>query len=142
MILTGRDVHCKNSRKLGAEAELGSDQEAKRQHGEAPVRSSRNGAALIVDIHASCRRAFVASTNVAIVAGRVVLCVCATIGAFVARGLITALFIPDGWIPKLFPSLADWSADVAVLVGPMILYLLPLLIAYTGGKMIFQTRVP
>ena len=62
------------------------------------------------------------------------------IGAFVARGLITAVFIPDGWIPKLFPSLADWSAGVAVLVGPIILYLLPLLIAYTGRKMIFQTR--
>jgi len=62
------------------------------------------------------------------------------IGAFIAWGLITALFIPDGWIPKLFPSLADWSAKVAVLVGPMITYLLPLLIAYTGGKLIYKSR--
>ncbi len=62
------------------------------------------------------------------------------IGAFVAWGLITALFIPDGWVPKLFPGLADWSAGVAVLVGPMILYLLPLLIAYTGGKMVYGQR--
>lgn len=62
------------------------------------------------------------------------------IGAFIAWGLITALFIPDGWVPKLFPSLADWSADVAVLVGPMIVYLLPLLIAYTGGKLIYGKR--
>jgi len=35
------------------------------------------------------------------------------IGAFVARGLITAFSIPDGWIPKLFPSLADWRAGEA-----------------------------
>ncbi len=62
------------------------------------------------------------------------------IGAFVAWGLITALFIPDGWVNKINPNLADWSAGVAVLVGPMILYMLPILIAYTGGKMIFQTR--
>ena len=62
------------------------------------------------------------------------------IGAFVAWGLITALFIPDGWVNKINPNLADWSAGVAVLVGPMILYLLPLLIAYTGGRLIYQQR--
>ena len=53
------------------------------------------------------------------------------IGAFIAWGLITALFIPTGWIP---------NADFAKLVGPMITYLLPLLIGYTGGKMIYGTR--
>ena len=53
------------------------------------------------------------------------------IGAFIAWGLITALFIPTGWIP---------SANFAKLVGPMIMYLLPLLIGYTGGKMVHGVR--
>ncbi len=53
------------------------------------------------------------------------------IGAFIAWGLITALFIPTGWVP---------NENLAVLVGPMIVYLLPLLIGYTGGKMIYGTR--
>jgi mannitol PTS system EIICBA or EIICB component len=53
------------------------------------------------------------------------------IGAFIAWGLITALFIPTGWIP---------NAYLAKLVGPMITYLLPLLIGYTGGKMIHGPR--
>ncbi len=52
-------------------------------------------------------------------------------GAFIAWGLITALFIPTGWWP---------SERLASLVGPMITYLLPLLIAYTGGKMVYGTR--
>ncbi|PKL08314.1 MAG: PTS mannitol transporter subunit IIBC [Spirochaetae bacterium HGW-Spirochaetae-7] len=53
------------------------------------------------------------------------------IGAFIAWGLITALFIPTGWLP---------NANFAKLVGPMITFLLPLLIAYTAGKMIYDTR--
>ena len=53
------------------------------------------------------------------------------IGAFIAWGLITALFIPSGWLP---------SEKLAALVGPMITYLLPLLIGYTGGKMIGGDR--
>jgi PTS system mannitol-specific IIC component len=53
------------------------------------------------------------------------------IGAFIAWGLITALFIPTGWLP---------NASLAALVGPMITYLLPLLIGYTGGHMIHGTR--
>jgi len=53
------------------------------------------------------------------------------IGAFIAWGLITALFIPTGWIP---------NDSLAKLVGPMITYLLPLLIAFTGGKLIHDTR--
>ncbi|MDQ0159265.1 PTS mannitol transporter subunit IICB [Alkalibacillus salilacus] len=53
------------------------------------------------------------------------------IAAFIAWGLITALFIPDGWIP---------NESLAQLVGPMITYLLPLLIGYTGGKMIHGGR--
>ena len=50
------------------------------------------------------------------------------IGAFIAWGLITALFIPDGWLP---------NEDFALLVSPMITYLLPLLIGFTGGKMAY-----
>ncbi|MDF2684734.1 MAG: system component, partial [Brevibacillus sp.] len=53
------------------------------------------------------------------------------IGAFIAWGLITALFIPTGWLP---------NENLAKLVGPMITYLLPLLIGYTGGKMIHDVR--
>jgi PTS system mannitol-specific IIC component len=53
------------------------------------------------------------------------------IGAFIAWGIITALFIPTGWIP---------NATFVKLVGPMITYLLPLLIGYTGGKMIHGVR--
>jgi len=53
------------------------------------------------------------------------------IGAFIAWGLITAFFIPTGWTP---------NEHLNALVGPMITYLLPLLIGYTGGKMIHDTR--
>ena len=53
------------------------------------------------------------------------------IGAFIAWGLITALFIPTGWIPNEY---------FAKLVDPMIKYLLPLLIAYTGGKTVGGQR--
>lgn len=53
------------------------------------------------------------------------------IAAFIAWGLITAMFIPDGWTP---------NESIAELVGPMITYLLPLLIANMGGRMIYDTR--
>ncbi|MFW7522687.1 PTS mannitol transporter subunit IICBA [Vibrio ostreicida] len=53
------------------------------------------------------------------------------IGAFIAWGFITALFIPTGWWP---------NESLASLVGPMIKYLLPLLIGYTGGKMVGGDR--
>ena len=53
------------------------------------------------------------------------------IGAFIAWGLITALFIPTGWVP---------NESFAELVGPMILYLLPVLIGFTGGYMIHGHR--
>lgn len=53
------------------------------------------------------------------------------IGAFIGWGLITALFIPTGWLP---------SEKFAKIVGPMISYLLPILIAYTGGKMVHGVR--
>ncbi|AFR01480.1 PTS mannitol transporter subunit IICBA [Pectobacterium carotovorum subsp. carotovorum] len=53
------------------------------------------------------------------------------IGAFIAWGIITALFIPTGWFP---------NETLAKLVGPMITYLLPLLIGYTGGRLVFGER--
>ncbi|KAB7668829.1 PTS mannitol transporter subunit IICB [Bacillus sp. B1-b2] len=53
------------------------------------------------------------------------------IGAFIAWGLITALFIPTGWFP---------NEELNKLVSPMITYLLPLLIGYTGGKMVYAER--
>ncbi|PTX61280.1 PTS system mannitol-specific IIC component [Melghirimyces profundicolus] len=53
------------------------------------------------------------------------------IGAFIAWGLITALFIPTGWLP---------NENLAQLVDPMIKYLLPLLIGFTGGNMVYGAR--
>ncbi len=53
------------------------------------------------------------------------------IGAFIAWGLITALFIPTGWLP---------NETFALLVGPMITFLLPLLIGYTGGRIVHGQR--
>ncbi|NIY81805.1 PTS mannitol transporter subunit IICBA [Vibrio hepatarius] len=53
------------------------------------------------------------------------------IGAFIAWGFITALFIPTGWLP---------NETLAAMVGPMITYLLPLLIGYTGGKLVGGDR--
>lgn len=53
------------------------------------------------------------------------------IGAFIAWGFITAIFIPTGWFP---------NATIAKLVEPMITYLLPLLIGYTGGKLVHGER--
>ena len=53
------------------------------------------------------------------------------LGALIAWGLITAFFIPTGWTP---------NEQLSELVGPMIVYLLPVLIGYTGGKMIHGVR--
>lgn len=53
------------------------------------------------------------------------------IGAFIAWGIITALFIPAGWFP---------NQHLAILVAPMMKYLLPLLIGYTGGKVVYDMR--
>ena len=47
------------------------------------------------------------------------------IGAFIAWGLIAAFFIPDGWFP---------NDTINGMVGPMLRFLLPILIGYTGGK--------
>ncbi|MBS4179075.1 PTS mannitol transporter subunit IICBA [Lederbergia citrea] len=53
------------------------------------------------------------------------------ISAFIAWGLITALFIPTGFIP---------NESLAKMVDPMVTYLLPLLIGFTGGKIIYDQR--
>lgn len=74
------------------------------------------------------------------------------IGAFIAWGLITALFIETGWITLIGDALGHtggygfvedlgaWGsgADGTGIVGPMITYLLPLLIGYTGGRMMYD----
>jgi mannitol PTS system EIICBA or EIICB component len=61
------------------------------------------------------------------------------IAAFIAWGLITALFIPTGWLPKL-GILVHGSAHISALVSPMIIVLLPLLIGSTGGRLIYGQR--
>ncbi|UOR13398.1 PTS mannitol transporter subunit IICB [Halobacillus amylolyticus] len=53
------------------------------------------------------------------------------IAAFIAWGIITALFIETGWTP---------NEELAALVDPMIKYLLPLLIAFTGGRIVHGLR--
>lgn len=53
------------------------------------------------------------------------------IGAFIAWGLITAFFIPTGWFP---------NETLNKLVSPMLTYLLPILIAYSGGNMVYGHR--
>ncbi|WP_313024248.1 PTS mannitol transporter subunit IICBA [Mobilicoccus sp.] len=75
------------------------------------------------------------------------------IGAFIAWGLITALFIESGWLNLGGGPRAVWGPDSWVahiggwgdfadggMVGPMITYLLPLLIGYTGGKNVYDMR--
>jgi mannitol-specific phosphotransferase system IIC component len=53
------------------------------------------------------------------------------IAAFIAWGLITALFIPTGWLP---------NAKLGALVDPIVRILLPVLIGYTGGRIVHGQR--
>lgn len=53
------------------------------------------------------------------------------IGAFITWGLITACFLSTGWFP---------NEHIAQLIGPMLTYLLPILIGYTGGKAVYGDR--
>ena len=65
------------------------------------------------------------------------------LGAFIAFGLITALFIPTGWINTIAGRTEDplpITVQIATVVGPLIGILIPILIGYTGGKMIHGTR--
>lgn len=52
-------------------------------------------------------------------------------GAFIAWGFITALFIDTGWMP---------NKNFSQLVSPMSTYLLPLLISFMGGKLVAGDR--
>ena len=63
--------------------------------------------------------------------GKLAAMIMPNIGAFIAWGLITAFFIPKGWIP---------NATLAGMVGPMLFFLLPILIGYTGGRMVHAQR--
>lgn len=53
------------------------------------------------------------------------------IPALIAWGIFTMFFIPNGFTP---------NADISTIVGPFIHYLLPILIAYTGGHMVYGVR--
>ena len=53
------------------------------------------------------------------------------IAAIIAWGLITAIFMANGWFP---------NAKIALLISPMLSYLLPLLIAYVGGRLVYEER--
>ena len=53
------------------------------------------------------------------------------IPALIAWGILTAFVIPKGWTP---------NEPLASVVDPMIHYLLPLLIANTGGRMVYEAR--
>jgi len=53
------------------------------------------------------------------------------IAAFIAWGIITALFIPTGWTP---------NESLATLVDPLLKYLLPILIGFQGGKLVYGDR--
>src|SRR3954470_1632708 len=65
------------------------------------------------------------------------------IAAFIAWGLITAFFIEKGWTPV--PGLggfglnAEGKENIGI-VGPMIRYMLPILIAGQGGRMVYGVR--
>lgn len=62
------------------------------------------------------------------------------IAAFIAWGLITAFFIPTGWTPALGAPVDKGGLNFLALVGPMIVNLLPLLIANTGGRLVYGAR--
>lgn len=53
------------------------------------------------------------------------------IGALIAWGIITALFIPAGYFP---------NEKMNELVGPTLKYLIPLLFGYTGGHNVYGRR--
>lgn len=53
------------------------------------------------------------------------------IGALIAFGFLAALFIDTGWLP---------NKQLSTLVGPMLTYLIPVLIASTGGYLVAGER--
>lgn len=53
------------------------------------------------------------------------------IGVFIAWGLLAAFFIPTGWTP---------NEQLNELVGPILQYLMPILIGYVGGYNVYGKR--
>jgi PTS system mannitol-specific IIC component len=70
------------------------------------------------------------------------------LGAFIAWGLVTALFIPNGWVNEIARGTGAVAKDGVVpfanqassIVGPIIVFLLPILIGYTGGRTVHGQR--
>jgi mannitol PTS system EIICBA or EIICB component len=70
------------------------------------------------------------------------------LGAFIAWGLITSIFLSSGWVNLLAGRVVDGvsvdplpiTVQIATLIGPLITILIPLLIGYTGGKMVHGVR--
>jgi len=62
------------------------------------------------------------------------------LGAFIAFGLITSLFIPDGWVNKIAGTQTEVSTQISNVVGPLIVILIPILIAFTGGSRVYGHR--
>ncbi|MBI5161254.1 MAG: PTS mannitol transporter subunit IICB [Micrococcales bacterium] len=65
------------------------------------------------------------------------------LGAFIAFGLITALFIPTGWINTFAGTVKSpllITTQIGTMVGPLIVILIPILIAFTGGKNVYGHR--
>jgi mannitol PTS system EIICBA or EIICB component len=83
--------------------------------------SATTGAGSGIDVRAKLQQ----------VGGNLAAMVIPNIGAFIAWGLLTALFIPTGWLP---------NESLSAMVGPMILTLLPVLIGYTGGRLVHDQR--
>jgi mannitol PTS system EIICBA or EIICB component len=70
------------------------------------------------------------------------------LGAFIAWGLITALTIENGWVNLIARAwfglgpkdVTSFSSTVSTVVGPIIVFLLPILIGYTGGRLVHGQR--
>ena len=70
------------------------------------------------------------------------------LGAFIAWGLVTALFIPDGWVNRIARATGvigakdstSFATEASAIVGPIIVFLIPILIGYTGGRTVHGQR--
>jgi PTS system mannitol-specific IIC component len=70
------------------------------------------------------------------------------LGAFIAWGLVTALFIPNGWVNEIARAtgsvakdgVVPFASQASTIVGPIIVFLLPILIGYTGGRTVHGQR--
>ena len=65
------------------------------------------------------------------------------LGAFIAFGLITALFIQTGWINTIAGTTENplpFTVQIATIVGPLINIMIPILIGFTGGRMVYGNR--